>query len=157
MAERPEIPENEAGSPLPAPDMSAIPKADKKETFRSVLPVMITEVVLSAVMVLVYVLVGRFSSKVLFGALLGTVAELINFSVMVLSLLKAEKADSVARGQLGARGNYLLRMVVLLVVLALALKTGRFDPLATLLPLCFMRLALFASQLFYKNTKGEDL
>ncbi|MBQ4370529.1 MAG: ATP synthase subunit I [Oscillospiraceae bacterium] len=156
MAERPEIPVNNPEEQFPAPDMSAIPKADKKETFRSVLPVMITEVILSAAMILVYVLVGRFSSKVLFGALLGTVAELANFSVMLLSLLKAEKAESVARGQLSARGNYLLRMVILLVILALALKTGRFDPLATLLPLCFMRLALFASQLFYKNKKGED-
>ena len=151
MTERPEIPEIES-----APDMSAIPKADKKETFRSVLPVMLAEVALSAVMVLVYVLVGKFSRKVLFGALLGTVAELINFSVMLLSLLKAEKAESVARGQLSARGNYLLRMVVLLVVLALALKTGYFDPLATLLPLCFMRLALFAAPLLIKKTKGED-
>ncbi len=137
--------------------MPELPEADKKETFRSFLPVYLIEIAASAIMIAVYVIIGRFSMKVLLGAVLGTVAELANFSVMVLSLLKAEKADTLARGQLGARGNYLLRMVVLLVILALALKSGRFDPLATLLPLCFMRLALFASQLFQKKQKGEDI
>ena len=45
-------------------------------------------------------------------------------------------------------------MVVLLVVLVIALKSKRFDPLATLLPLCFMRLALMASELVRQQKKG---
>ena len=44
--------------------------------------------------------------------------------------------------------------IVLLVVLVIALKSKRFDPLATLLPLCFMRLALMASELVRKKKKG---
>ena len=48
----------------------------------------------------------------------------------------------------------LIILAVLLVVLVIALKSKRFDPLATLLPLCFMRLALMASELVRKKKKG---
>ena len=48
-------------------------------------------------------------------------------------------------------------MVVLLVVLVIALKSKRFDPLATLLPLCFMRLALMASELVRKKKREFPL
>lgn len=115
-----------------------------KTTFRSVLPIVLTELVLSAAMLGVYALLGRWSTRVLLGALLGAGAALLNFIVMTLLLLKAERAESPQKGQLYVRGTYSLRMVVLLVILILALKSGYFDPLATVLPLCLMRLALFA-------------
>ena len=89
----------------------------------------------------------------LLGALLGTAAELINFAVMTFSLLRAEQAETPQKGQLTARANYLLRMVVLIAVLIGALISGWFDPVATLLPLCFMRLALFTAN--FKRTKKE--
>lgn len=120
---------------------------------REFLPVLVTEVVLSGLMLLVYALIGRWSVKVLLGGLLGTAAELLNFTVMTFSLLRAEQAETPQKGQLAAKGNYLLRMAVLLAVLIGALVTGYFDPLATLLPLCFMRIALFTVNL--KRTKKE--
>ena len=120
---------------------------------REFLPVLVTEVVLSGLMLLVYALIGRWSVKVLLGGLLGTAAELLNFTVMTFSLLRAEQAETPQKGQLAAKGNYLLRTAVLLAVLIGALITGYFDPLATLLPLCFMRIALFTVNL--KRTKKE--
>lgn len=120
---------------------------------REFLPVLVTEVVLSGLMLLVYALIGRWSLKVLLGGLLGTAAELLNFTVMTFSLLRAEQAETPQKGQLAAKGNYLLRTAVLLAVLIGALITGYFDPLATLLPLCFMRIALFTVNL--KRTKKE--
>lgn len=120
---------------------------------REFLPVLVTEVVLSGLMLLVYALIGRWSVKVLLGGLLGTAAELLNFTVMTFSLLRAEQAETPLKGQLAAKGNYLLRTAVLLAVLIGALITGYFDPLATLLPLCFMRIALFTVNL--KRTKKE--
>lgn len=126
---------------------------DGGRVLREFLPVLITELVLSGLMLLVYALIGRWSTKVLLGALLGTAAELINFAVMTLSLLRAEQAETPQKGQLTARANYLLRMVVLIAVLIGALISGWFDPVATLLPLCFMRLALFTAN--FKRTKKE--
>lgn len=134
-----------AEAPAPAPISPKGPSAGK--TLKSFLPVFLAEIALSGVMLLVYALIGRWSQKILLGALLGTAAELLNFTVMTLSLLRAERAESSAKGQLAARGNYILRMVVLLAVLVAALASGYVDPLATLLPLCFMRIALFAANL----------
>lgn len=131
--------------------MPPLPPPEKGSILRQLLPVAAAELVLTGLMLGVYAALGYWSDKVLLGALLGTAAELVNFTVMTPSLLRAESADTPAKGQLAARGNYILRMVVLLVVLVLALKSGCFDPLATLLPLCFMRIAIFVSQLISKK------
>lgn len=129
--------------------------ADVKSTLRDLLPILLTELLLCGVMVGVYALAGHMSKKVLLGALLGACAALVNFGVMVLLLLRAERAESPAKGQLYVRGTYTLRMVVLLVVLIIALKSGHFDPLATVLPLLFMRLSLFVPQLRQKKKGGN--
>ena len=117
-------------------------------------PIFPAEILLSGVMLGVYAVIGRWSMKILWSAALGTGLVLLNFAVMIFSLILAERTSSPARGQLAARGNFVLRMIVLIVVLVLALKSGNFDPLATLLPLCFMRLALMASELVRKKKKG---
>ena len=126
-----------------------------KITFKTQLPVFLSQIFLCAAMVGVYAIVGKFTAAVLNGALLGTAASLLNYIVMIISLLQAEKSESPEKGQLKARGNYILRMVVLLVGLILALKFGPFDPLATLLPLVLMRIALFIGGLLIE--KGENV
>ncbi len=127
-----------------------------KATFRDLLPVLLTEVLLSGLMLGVYALLHRLSRGVLLGAALGTGLELLNFAVMTISLLRAEQTGSTEKGQLSVRGIYLLRMVVLIVALIFALKSGWFDPLATLLPLCFMRLAVFAGSWKKNSKKGGE-
>ena len=103
---------------------------------------------------------GRFGNvfalrqDILLGAALGTAAALVNFAAMILGLLRASKKENPLSAQLTSRVLFVVRMVVLLVVLVIALKSKRFDPLATLLPLCFMRLALMASELVRKKKKG---
>lgn len=127
---------------------------DAGEVLREFAPVFVTEVVLSGLMLAVYAASGRWSTAVLLGALLGTAAELVNFTAMTFSLLRAEQAETPQKGQLAAKGNYLLRTFTLLAVLVAALASDIFDPIATLLPLCFMRLALFAAN-FKKKKKKE--
>lgn len=122
-------------------------------TFRSMLPVLGAELALTALMLGVYALLRRFTLRVALGTALGTGVAVLNFCVMILSLLRAERKQSAAAAQLTVRGQYVARMVALLVILVLALKFGPFDPLATLLPLCFMRIALMISEPFRK--KGE--
>ena len=124
-------------------------------TLRSLLPLFLISIVLSALMVGVFVLIGRYDRTVLFGALLGTAASIIHFIAMTLSLLWAEKAESSAKAVLKVRGIFILRMAVLVVVLVIALKTKLFNPFATLLPLCFFRIAMFLNELvFHKSKKG---
>lgn len=124
-----------------------------KITFRSVLPVLLTELVFSGLMLGIYALAQKLSREVLLGAALGTAAAELNFIVMILLLLKAERAQSPQKGQLYIRGTYTLRMVALLVLLVLALKSGLFDPLATVIPLLLMQVTFYASQLLRKKKK----
>lgn len=145
---------DENNNPLPPETPVYREPPDAVEVLKEFAPVFVTEVVLTGLMLAVYAASGRWSTKVLLGGLLGTVAELVNFTAMTFSLLRAEQAETPQKGQLAARGNYLLRSILLLAVLVAALASGFTDPVATLLPLCFMRLALFAAN-FRKNKKKE--
>ena len=113
-----------------------------------------TVVALSGIMLCCYALFAALRQDILLGAALGTAAALVNFAAMILGLLRASKKENPLSAQLTSRVLFVVRMVVLLVVLVIALKSKRFDPLATLLPLCFMRLALMASELVRKKKKG---
>ena len=126
------------------------------QTFRDILPVMLGELLLTGIMLGVYALIGRFSVKVLWSALLGAGVVLLNFSVMIFALLKAEKRGSPEKGQLYVRATYALRLLLLAAVLILALKSKVFDPLATALPLCFQPIAVWLFELFRKMKKGEN-
>ena len=126
------------------------------QTFRDVFPVMLGELLLTGIMLAVYALIGRFSLKVLWSAALGAGAVLLNFTVMILALLQAEKRGSPEKGQLYVRATYALRLLLLAAVLILALKSKVFDPLATALPLCFQPIAVWLFELFRKTKKGEN-
>ncbi|MGM9563886.1 MAG: ATP synthase subunit I [Faecousia sp.] len=126
------------------------------QTFRDVFPVMLGELLLTGIMLAVYALIGRFSLKVLWSAALGAGAVLLNFTVMILALLQAEKRGSPEKGQLYVRATYALRLLLLAAVLILALRSKVFDPLATALPLCFQPIAVWLFELFRKMKKGEN-
>jgi len=124
-------------------------------TFKSQFPVFLSQIILCGAMLGVFAIVSRISKEVIFGAALGTAASLVNYAVMIISLLKAEKSETPEKAQLKVRGNYIFRMLGLVVVLVIALKFGPFDPLATLLPLILMRIALFIGGLLIR--KGETV
>ena len=121
------------------------------QALRSMLPILLLAVAMTGIMLGVYALLGKLTGKVLLGAALGTAAALVNFTVMTLSVVKAESAESPERGALQVRLNYIIRMIVLAAVLIVALKTRLFEPVATVLPLCFIRIAIFISELFRKK------
>ncbi len=114
------------------------------------------ELALCALMLGVYALAGYFSLKVCYSAVLGAALSLLNFGAMTFFLHKAEKSETMEKAQLYARGTYGLRMLLLAVALILLLKTGSFDPLATLLPLCFVRISIFIIELFRKKGAKQE-
>ena len=126
-----------------------------KTAFREQLPVFLAQLVLCGTMVGVYALLGSLTRSVLLGACVGTAVSMLNHGGLILSLLRAEECESPERGRLMAQGM-LLRLVLMVGVLALAMKLGGTDPIATLLPLILMRIALFVGGLLIKkNAKGE--
>ena len=123
---------------------------------RSMLPILLIAAAMTGIMIGVYAIIGRLTVNVLLDAALGTAAALLNFTVMTFSVVKAESAETPERGALQVRLNYIIRMIVLAAVLIVALKTKIFDPVATVLPLCFTRIAIFISELFRKKKKEAN-
>lgn len=121
------------------------------ETLRFFLPTFLALLALTGAMVSVFALIGRLTQKVWLGAALGTALSMLNFVAMVVLLLRAEKAETPAKGQLASGGSYVIRMAILAAALVVALKSDCFDPVATLLPLVFFRIAIMLSELFRKK------
>ncbi len=124
---------------------------NRNATIREQLPVFLAQVLLCGAMVGVYAMIGRFSKAVLIGAVIGTAVSLLNHLGLILSLLRAEQDENTQKGQLKAQGSMMLRFLIMIGVLVLALKFLETDPIATLLPLILMRLALFLGGLVIKN------
>ncbi len=122
-----------------------------KTTARQQLPVFLAQFLLCVAMVLVFAVIGKFSKEVWQGALAGMLVSMLNHLSLILSLLQAEKCETPEKGQLKARGNYILRMLLMVGLLVLALKFLGTDPIATLLPLILMRIALFIGGLMIKK------
>ena len=121
---------------------------------REICIVAIGETVLCALMVGVFALLGYYSPKVLYGALLGGGLSVANFAIMALSVCIASKGatdQDVKAGSATMRGSMALRYVLLLVVLVFAAKSGRFHPISLLLPLIFVRPLISLGELFRKS------
>ncbi len=133
---------------------------EKPNKLRSVLhpmlPVLFIELGLSAIMLLVFACLSRLDRSVLLGAALGTALIVLNFFVMVITLMRAENSETPEKGVLAMRGTYALRLLFMAVVLIIALKTGSLNPLATLLPLCFMGVSTMLGSLFEKKGGGTQ-
>lgn len=114
-------------------------------------------------MLLVFALLGKFSTEVLLGAVLGTVLAIGNF--LALSITVSNALDRVAEqqnpaaAQLGIQGSSVGRMLVIAVILIVALRAGVCHPIAALLPLLFAQFALKLLVFFKdepKTPKGGD-
>lgn len=125
-------------------------------TLRELLPTFLAEIVLTGVMLGIYALCGSCKKTILLGAALGGGVSLLNFFFLIVGVLRAARNENPLTAQLTARIFYVLRTVAVLIALVIALKSARFDPVATLLPLCFMRIALFAAELMRKKKSRKE-
>lgn len=113
--------------------------------------------VCTAVMMLVYALLGRFDLSVLWGSLAGAVLSIGNFFFMAVGAsLAADKAENqdVKGGSLLVRNSYMVRLLILLIVLIACAKSGVFNLIALVIPLLFVRPTLTVAEFFRK--KGAD-
>ena len=123
----------------------------RKIVYRETGIVAIGVTVCTAVMMLVYALLGRFELSVLWGGLTGAVLSIGNFFLMALGTsLAADRAENqdVKGGSLLVRNSYMLRLLGLFVVLILCAKTEVFNLIAPVLPLVFVRPTLTVVEFF---------
>ena len=131
---------------------------NRKYVISQTLTVLVGELVLSALMVGVFALLGYFDKSVLFGAAAGSVIATINHLVLVLGVLaassKAEKQD-VKGGQALVQMSYFGRTIGLFLILVLCAKTGIFNLVALVITLVFTRPILTITDHFNKKRGNE--
>lgn len=119
--------------------------------------VLIGELVLSALMVGVFAILGYFDLSVVLGAAAGSAIATVNHLVLVLGVLaassKAEQQD-VKGGQMLVQMSYMGRLIGLFLILVLCAKSGVFNLIALALPLVFTRPVLTIAE--YLTKKGGN-
>ena len=119
--------------------------------------VLIGELVLSALMVGVFAILGYFDLSVVLGAAVGSAIATVNHLVLVFGVLaassKAEKQD-VKGGQMLVQMSYMGRLIGLFLILVLCAKSGVFNLIALALPLVFTRPVLTIAE--HLNKKGGN-
>ena len=129
-----------------------------KDVIRQFVRVALGEVVCVAIMLLVYVVLGYFTLKVLWGALLGGALAILNF--LFLSMAVTRAADRAVRtgnaqgATLSIQASAVFRLLGMGAVLVLAFRAKLCDPLAALLPLLLAQLSINLTEYFRKD--GEE-
>ena len=131
---------------------------NRKFVLSQTLTVLIGELILSALMVAVFAVLGYFDLSVVLGAAAGIVIATVNHLVLILGVMaastKAEKQD-VKGGQALVQMSYIGRLAGLFLVLVLCAKSGVFNLIALVLPLVFTRPVLTFSEFFHKKGGNE--
>ena len=147
---------------------------NKSEASRQILLLTIGEVIVSTLVCLVYLLLGRLELQVVLGTLLGSVVTVANFAVLTFSVNRAvdrylelrgsremseEEAEAFAKEhtmavQNAATKSLMLRTASMLAALVAAfLLTDLFSVPATAIPLLMFRPILYVLELI--KSKGE--
>lgn len=128
--------------------MKGIDPAVKKETLR----IAIGTVILSVVMELVFVLLGKWDLSVLWGNLLGAFTAVMNFFLMAQTVVKCvslppDKAALKIRASQGGR------LIAMAAIAALGGLLPCFNLYATVIPLLFPRIVIMFWQLTHRDEK----
>lgn len=98
-------------------------------------------VILSTVMEAVFLIIGKWSYKVLLGNILGGAAAVLNFYLMGITVqsavMKEEKESAMAM-----KASQSLRSLMLLIVALLGIVLPVFNAVAVIAPLFFPRIAI---------------
>lgn len=125
----------------------------RKLVFKESGIVLIGELICLPLMLGIFALLGYFSMKVLLGGIIGTILAVLNFFFMAVNaVMAADKAanQDVKAGKKQIKLSYSMRMVLIFVVLFAFVKGGLCNPLASILPLVFVRPIITIAEFFRK-------
>ena len=131
---------------------------NRKYVFLQIAVVLVGELLLSALMVGVFAILGYFDLSVVLGAIAGAVIASANHLALMLGVMaaasKAEKQD-VKGGQMLIQMSYMGRLIGLFLILVLCAKSGIFNLIALVIPLVFTRPILTIAEQFNKKGGNE--
>ena len=112
-----------------------------KEMLKNIRNVSVGVIILTAVMILVFAVIGKFDMPVLWGALLGCGFTIFNFFLLSISVQNAvTKSEKGAQGAMGV--SYMIRLALTAAMVILAIKMPVFNYVAAVIPLVFPRLII---------------
>ena len=147
---------------------------NKSSSALQILALATGEIIVSALVCLIYFVLGKFNYTVVTGSILGSIVTVANFAVLTFSVNRAidrylelrgsremseEEAEAFAKEhsmvvQNAATRSFILRTASMLATLVAAfLLTNFFAPLATAIPLLMFRPILYVLELI--KSKGE--
>lgn len=130
----------------------------QKAVLRETKHIAIGTVSMTAAMLAIYALLGKWNLTVLWGALAGMVFAIGNFFALGMAVQKAAGATP-ERGKGIIRASYSMRMLVMVVFLLIGVKLSFINVLAMAIPLVFPRLTIAIMQLtgMYKNMPAKHV
>lgn len=149
-------------------------KKNKLSAYADTLWMLLGEILISAIVALVYLAIGKFDYTVITGGLLGSFVITLNFFILSYGINKAVNKYIEARGndemdeeqaekfasehkmdvQNAMMKSYIFRILMMLGSLVLALITGWFDVIATAVPLLAYRPVMYVIE-FIKAKLGK--
>ena len=135
----------------------------------------IGEIIVSAVICLVYLLLDSFSYKVILGVALGSATAVFNFLYLSIAAgnafdkalaeigeaeMSEEEAgafaeENQAKVQNAIKLSYIIRNIIMIAVLVIAFIVSWFDVIATLIPLAVFRLIITVASLIKRKVCKE--
>ena len=128
----------------------------KNTAFRETGPVLIGQLICTALMIGIFTVLGKYQLSVLLGGIAGAAIATANFFLMSFFANRAAdlaEAQDVAGGQKMIQLSYMGRMFGMFLVLIVLAKSGYFHALTLVLPLAFTRPILTIAEIF--KMKGE--
>lgn len=110
--------------------------------------------VCAAVVMLIFVFIGKFELSVVWGALIGYVLAVGNFIFMSYGVIKALETGDEVTAKLKMRSSYIWRTIIMLAVMALSLAVDAIHWVPVLVSVFYPRIIITARGIF-NNIKAR--
>ena len=131
-------------------------QSEKRRMLRELTRFAIGELICTGLMFGVYVLLDKFTNKVLLGGCIGLALAVLNYVLMAVGVWsasdKAENGDP-AGGRRTITASMLGRYLLMILVLVAGAKSGWCDVIAMLVPLALSRPLIFVGE-FFRRKEG---
>ncbi len=126
---------------------------NKNPVLQESLRISVSTLIMLVIMYGLFAVTGHFSVMVLYSGFTGWFLTIANFFFMCVSIMNNldETEASVQKAAARIRTSYMMRTLALLVILLVLLKSGRFHPVATLVPLLFTKPAAMIDNTLFKS------
>ena len=126
-----------------------------KNLFKEVVRVGTGVYILTALMILGFLIAGFFSYQVVFGGLLGATVCILNFYYLAYCVSKAMDKTDGKEAKNYVSVSYFIRIIIVAATLIVAIKLpGYFNYIAAAIPFVFPRIIITVLNIFKKG--GND-